>query len=163
MKNRFRDSRLILAVPIIALIASCGGSQDNPAPEGSTITLSPPSVSWTITPNFGCGTMTHYHDQPFLITVKDSGGQPLNNIDIDISLDLSSDTTSHNWLVLYYDANGDGNVDAGEQVSNTWRTSTDWSGSKEVTVRADADCAFRGSLHVFSGSTYGSATIEYAP
>lgn len=138
----------------LALLSGCGAGEANPAPDGSTITISPASMTWTTIKDDACVYGYGSLDDLYYITVKDSAGNPLNNVDLTVFLDLAAGSTSITPVMELYDN--------GAPVTSPYKTKTEASGTKAVTVRMWSGCslAYKGSLHAYSGSAYGSAALE---
>lgn len=158
-------TRSVLAVAMAAFVCACGDAK-NGAPVGAVITFTPADFTLgglTASAVCGDGTYVHNHDMSFAITVTDESGVPLNDIDMDLVLEMSLATSTHDWMRLYNDINENLAADPGEEVSGVWRTKTGAFGQKYVVVRGDASCNFTGSLKAYSGSAYAFAEITFTP
>ncbi|OGI48552.1 MAG: hypothetical protein A2151_01595 [Candidatus Muproteobacteria bacterium RBG_16_65_34] len=139
---------------VLTLLAGCGSGEENPAPDGSTITINPASTKWTTVKDDACAIGYASVDDLYIITVEDSAGNPLNNVKLTLFLDLAAGSTSITPVMELYDN--------GSLVTSPYTTKTEASGTKAVTVRMWYGCslAYKGSLHAYSGSIYGSAPLE---
>ena len=135
-------------------VSSCG--DESGAPEGSTITISPTESALTTSAYTGPTPCTSFssEDKPFAITVRNSNGVPLNDIDLVLSLDYSQGTTSGLTVLELYDN--------GARQTSPLRTKTDGSGTKLVTVKRWHGCniEYAGQLNVYSGSASAFADLS---
>lgn len=137
---------LFLLLPL--LISGCG---EETASSGSTITITPESMSVTD----GSSTSS-WHSNYFVITVTSSSGKPAGNIKINISATWAYPDT-YNFIRLY-----DGNT----LKSSPFEATTDESGSYLLRfdyqsgggLEYSSDCG----LMVTSGSATGCADFEIA-
>lgn len=158
-RGAWLKSSMIGALGLLTL--GCGA--ENGAPEGATITFNIASLSWSVGAGFCSTPIVDYNDTTVLATVRDQQGNVLNDMDITFALDLSSATSSYILMELYDDetGNGDGIADAGEQVTNPYRTKTKSFGTKEIIVRPDlGGCEYKGYLNVWSGSAFAQLPID---
>lgn len=163
--------RLAKITMVGAMLTACGpGGDESPVPPGSTVRVSPSNVTWNITPvrdinsNPIC-VSGRYNDHTFSISVENSSGQPLGEVDLRIRIDLAANTSSTNLMQLYDDLNGNGVIDdPAELVSgpgSVFFTKTSrYSGEKTVMVRVNTSCTYGGDLTVNAGAAFGSAHIE---
>jgi hypothetical protein len=158
------------AAAVCCVIISACGSESG-APANSTIDIQIPEKDWI-------GGTTTFNDQPILITIRGPNGQPINDVDMTVSLDLSAGTTTpglpaagNEVMWLFEDQDRDGNGDT-EDPSNSFATrnigalampyltSTNSFGSKQFVLRMTLDGGFyQGLLNVVSGSTFSFATL----
>lgn len=143
------------------LLASCGAQ--SVAPDGSIITFNPTEAKWN-TPGGAC-VFADYNIHRFQITVRDNKDRPLNNVDLVLTLDLSTNISNLSFMELYDDPNWDGNQSTmpANRVSTPYPTKTDSAGTKVILVRVALDCTFKGNLNAQSGNVMGSASIEVQP
>ena len=88
---------LIAAVLLINSIYGCGNNTDNQAPDGSTITVNP--TSWTF------NNMWYDTIQNFQVVVKYSDGTPVPNAKLNISSDMSiQSSTQWTFYQFYFNA-----------------------------------------------------------
>lgn len=142
----------------LSLLASCG--QENGASPGSTITISPDEVPWTVAAGAGCAG-TDFHDTYFNIVVKSPSGTPLAGVDIRVSLDLAAGTFITYPTMLLFDTSDGVTYDVPITVY-PYFTVTNGVGAKMLMVRyeLDAGCIYAGNLNVYSGSSFGTANIS---
>lgn len=161
----------IVATVLGAMLGGCGsGADENPVPPGSIVRMSPPSVTWNITPVLDTNgdpicVSGIYNDHTFSISVENSSGQPLGEVDLRIRIDLAANTSFTDLMQLYDDLNGNGVADhPAELVSNPgsvfFTKTSRYSGEKIVIVRVNTSCTYGGDLTVNAGAAFGSAHIE---
>lgn len=151
MRNRY----IVFGILVLWIMAilGCGKDEGLTAPSGSTITINPSAVSWTISNASSCPSAS-YNDHIFTITVKDSDGKNMNNADITVELALSADSgSSINQILELYDG------DTGQKVTSPYNTMTGDNGTKNMIVRVDLGCNYIANFNAFSGDAYGTATI----
>lgn len=147
----------------LALVAGCGpgGGYTAPtAPPGSTITVSPGDVPWTVA--VGACTNADMQDTIFNIAVKSPSGTPLTGVGIAVNLVLApgSAVPGLQTMYLYDDLGGDG-LYTDQITVLPYYTQTGSSGTKMLMVRYDlGGCEFGGNLDVFSGTAYGFGHIS---
>lgn len=151
MRNRY----IVFGILVLWIVAisGCGKDEGLTAPSGSAITINPSAVSWTGISASSCPSID-YNDEVFAITVKNSAGERMNNIDITVELALSpgSGSSLSQFLELY-----DG--DTGLQVNSPYSTMTGDDGTKNMIVRVDHGCTYTADFSVFSGDANATATI----
>jgi len=154
------------------LLNGCGN--DPNAPEDGSLVISTSDIAWEVAGAPGCSGFyppsvgqNHFFD----ITVFDSAGQPMGNVDLEITVVLTDNTNTGLTVAwLFDDVNGDGFLDgtAGsvEFVSEVtdpapYRTTTDQFGNKRMWLVLDIDgCTFAGFVDIFSGSLHN--TLEFS-
>jgi hypothetical protein len=146
-----------------------GGGGGDPVPPNSTVQINQPEITWEIgEPADPCVVdPNYYHDHTIAISVLDPDNSPLGGVDLRIVADLSGNTFSGTTVLqLYDDRNANGVVDDPRELvsSNTmpaFRTETDrYTGTKNVLLRVNLSCPYRGSLHVFAGAAYNHINVE---
>jgi hypothetical protein len=139
------------------LLAGCG--EENGAPTGSTITVSPDLKDWTI----GAVACDNSEMQStfFNIVVKNPNGIPMTGVDIRVSLDLTLGTfitPSPGYAAMYL---YDDDVSTTDPITTfQYFTKTGAAGAKTLRVQYDLTCTYAGDLEVHSGSSFGSAHIS---
>lgn len=151
MRNRY----IIFGILVLGMMTllGCGKDESFTAPSGSTITINPSAVSWTIGSASSCPSFS-YNDHIFTITVKNSNGENMNNMDITAELALSPNSASAtNQVLEMFDG------DTGQAVTSPYNTTTGDDGTKNIVVRVDLGCEYTANFNVFSGDAYGTASI----
>lgn len=151
MRNRY----IIFGILVFWMMTlwGCGKDEGFTAPSGSAITINPSAVSLTISDVSSCPSAS-YNDHIFTITVKDSDGKSMNNMDIAVELSLAANSgSSINQILELYDG------DTGQPVTSPYSTMTGDSGTKNMIVRVDLGCEYTATFNVFSGDAYGTASI----
>jgi len=154
-----------------AMLPGCGASDGgggNPVPVGATVQVNPSAIQWEIGNGDPCVIdPAVYNDHTVAISVLNSSGAPLGNVDIRVMADLSGNTFSGTDVIkVYDDLNGNGVIDdpaelVSSNTSPSFITKTaQYSGTRIVLVRVNLSCPYRGNLHVFAGAAYGSTNIE---
>ena len=145
-------------------LSGCGG-EGNGAPDGSAVTISPSGATWKVAGPGCAGTDFNFH--VFNITVRNSDGVPLNNVDLYVTLDLAANNATTAQIMRLYDDpewQGGSSTLPQNQKSTPYVTKTDGYGSKRLVVGVDiGGCTYTGSLNVYSGTAFGSASISVAP
>ena len=154
-----------------ALLTSCGsengGNSAPPARPGSTITVNPETIEWTVG-GPGC-TNTVMQDEYFNIVVRNPNGVPLTGVGLSVSLVLAPGTyiPPPQVMYLYDDLDQDGFF---TDLITTYPhyVQTMGAGTKMLRVQHDlGGCEYGGNLDVFSGTAYGfghiSVTVPAAP
>ena len=163
MKKTYSAYKLMMLALPLTLLAGCGGGgNDTPAPIGSTITINPSKVEWTLLPLNPCSTpgfRFSYHE--LLISVTGSNGRPVSGATIDITLDQSLPTWPSDNNRLYDDSAWitGSNTAPTAQVSGNYRTTTSDNGTKRMIVGVGL-CAQKSNFNVFSGSAFGTISLE---
>lgn len=174
-----RKIERIVQFTVVTLVATtlvaCGGGRDsNPVPAGAKIELSYSEYQWDIaTPADPCVVdPSYYHDHLVNLSVTNSKGLPLGDVDVNVTLDLSAATFSGTpVMALYDDKNGNGAREESELVSVngqgafTFKTD-EYSGTKSLWVRVNLSCPYKGTLTAFSGSASAVmdlSVVESAP
>lgn len=147
---------IALTVPM-GLLQGCGDKTSS-APSNSSIGISPNGVAWDVGSTPGCSG-TVYNFTLFTITVRDSFGNPMDNVTIYVDLDLASSTASPGIQVMYL---ADADVAQKVPVQVPYETKTGEFGTKNVQVFVDLGCEYTGSLKVYSGTAFGSVEIVVA-
>lgn len=160
---------------VATTLAACGGGRDsNPVPAGSKIELSYSEYQWEIAaPADPCVVDPGYfHDHLVNLSVTNSKGLPLGDVDVNVTLDLSAATFSGTpVMALYDDSNGNGAREDSELVSvdgqGAFTFKTDkYAGTKSLWVRVNLSCPYKGTLTAFSGSASAVmdlSVVESAP
>lgn len=156
MRQIFKKTYLLL--PILSLfIISCGAS--NPAaPYGSTITISPSSVSVAYTKSTYTVDDVEYtwfgpvwYTQYYTIVVTDENGKPMDGVNINISHFLAS-PASYNTVQFYNN---------GERVSSPFTVKTNKYGAYDLRMDFNIGAGkYKGNIEVRSGANFGSSTFE---
>ncbi|MFQ5995605.1 MAG: hypothetical protein ACE5K1_10990 [Acidiferrobacterales bacterium] len=155
-----------LAILLSLALISCG--QDGPVAsslEGTgSIVANPATIEWNVGAGAGCsGTNppAQFNNHRIQITTFNPDGTPIGEADIEMTLELSDNTTSPiPVMFLYDDLNGNGVLEAAEQVSsiaspNVYRTTTDESTGVKfmwLQVALDAGCSYAANFRIFSGA-----------
>lgn len=168
-----RDKAKMLAgmTMVSAILGACGpGGDENPVPPGSTIRINPSDQTLNITPVLDINgnpicVSGRFSDHTFSISVENSNGQPLGEVDLRIRVDLAANTSSTNLIQLYDDLNSNGVVDdPAELVSSPgsvfFTKTSRFSGEKIIIVRLNTSCTYGGDITVNAGAAFGSAHIE---
>jgi hypothetical protein len=159
-----RTARILSLSILIALTAPLGllhgcGDKTTSAPNGSTIEISPEGKTWDTSQMIGCNASS-YNFELFTITVRDSFGNPMDNVTIYIDLDLASSTASPNNQVMYL---ADADIAQKIPVVVPYETKTGDFGTKNVQVFVDIGgngCEYNGQLKVYSATAFESVEIE---
>jgi hypothetical protein len=143
-----KKSRLLLSMFVAVVLGGCGN--ESPAPDGSTIVITPAGKTWDTSADDSCAAKTRL-DTLFTISVIRSDGVYLNDTDLLLSLDLAAGTTSGAEVLELFDE--------GTKVAFPYVTKTGASGSKMFTMGMWVGCNwdYKGQLNVYSGSSYNSA------
>jgi len=155
----------------LTLLAGCGASEGgggNPVPVGATVQVNPETIQWEIGNGDPCVIDPGiYNDHTIAISVLNNSGAPIGNVDIRVMADLSGNTFSGiDVIKVYDDLNGNGVIDdpaelVSSNTSPSFVTKTEhYSGTRNVMVRVNLSCPYRGNVHVFAGAAYGSANIQ---
>lgn len=165
-------TRTLFTCATLATLTACGpGADEDPVPPGATITVSPQSKEWTITPatdpagNPVCLDGV-YQDHTLSIVVQDRNGVPLGDVDLIVRADLAANTSSFDVIRIYDDINANGVADHPQELvtgdnSPAFFTRTGkFDGTRVLLVRANLSCAYRGDITVHAGSAFGSASID---
>jgi len=163
MKTRVATANSLLLFLLLVSLAGCGA--EGQSPQGGAININPAGKAWDV----AAGACTF--SSPAAITdfevvsisVIGSNGLPQNDVDITVSLDLSSGESPTPVLELYDDENGNNNnfPDAGELVLSPYNTKTKLFGTKRMIVTMDlGGCEYRGQLSVTTGTVFASADFE---
>ncbi len=124
----------------------CGGGDPVSAPPDATITINPATISvadGTTEPN--------WHTQYFTISVKNSKGDPLGDIEIWISYPWAVPDSA--GVVQLYDGN--------MPVNSPFKAETDDFGIYQLRFDYQLGVgSYKGDLEVRSGSAFGKASFE---
>ncbi len=130
----------------VFFMSSCGGGGFVSAPPGATITITPSTVSIT-----DGTTEPTWHTQYFTISVKNSKGDPLGDIEIWISYPLAVPDSA--GVVQLYDGN--------TPVNSPFKAKTDDFGVYQLRFDYQLGVgSYKGNLEVRSGSAFGSASFD---
>lgn len=137
-----------------------GGNNAPPAPPGSTITVNPADIPWTV--GAGVCDNTVMQDSFFNIVVRSPNGVPLSGVGLSVSLVLAPGTFVPPLQVMYlfddFDEDGDF-TDPITTYPHYVRTRN--AGTKMLMVRYDlGGCEYGGNLDVYSGTAYGFGHIS---
>lgn len=162
---------LKLIAPILAsvmLLQGCQGDGDA-APVGSTLTIAPSEVTWTIENPVACDPSV-FADRAFVISASDPTGAPLGETDLLMTLQLAGNTSSFvpPPMTLIADTGSQpGVVDPGDAVVSEvgdggYVTKTNDQGVAKIIVRMITSCTYRGSLDVFGSGGLLFQTVSLA-
>lgn len=136
---------ILLLLCLIALLFSGCGAGGGSAPPGSTITINPSSMTYTVTDG-------NWWTQYYTITVEDSTGNPINGAKITITYTWATASFS-NCVQLY---NGSTKVyspfDAETDEFGVYNLRFDFYGSDT--------CANKGDIEVRSGDAFVTASFS---
>jgi hypothetical protein len=172
-----KSSRWIAVVALAGLLNGCGS--ESGAPSGSTIGVAPSPKTWEVAATEDTDPYS-FIDQPVAVTVRGPNGQPINDVDITVSLDLSPGTVPPGFEVmfLFEDDNGDGVPDTGPYAGPSppditdmavgalalpYRTKVNSFGTKQFVLRMaiyGGILSYRGQLNVISGAAVGIGEFE---
>ena len=161
MKGLYK--RFLLLLPLLSIfLFSCGGAENPAAPYGSTITISPCSVSveyseatMTVTVNDEEVEYTWFgpvwYPQYYTIVVTDEKGKPMDGIKLNISYLWAS--SSQFYAVQFYHN--------GEMVSSPLTVKTDKYGTYRLRLDFLVGAGeYKADVEVRSGANFGSCTFE---
>jgi hypothetical protein len=151
-------------------VIACGS--ESGAPAGSTVEIQLAEKEWAY-----AGPIT-FVDQPVIITVRGGNGNPVNDVDVTVSLDLSSGTVplGDEAMFLFEDNDRNGVPDSGVYsgpvpptiasmsagaLALPYLTSVGAFGSKQFVLRMSlgAFSFYRGNLNAVSGSAFGISDL----
>lgn len=147
---------------------SCNTVTSNQLPPGTTVSVDPEEIKWTIPNNGGVCNFNpdYYQDQTISIMVLNDSGTYIPEAPLSITVDLAANTfTGIPVLALYNDVNENGVVDGSEELvtdtnSGAFDSSTDKdNGSKLVILRVNLSCSYKGMLYIISGGFMGTTSI----
>lgn len=149
---------MLLALPML-MLASCGSG--SPAPTGSTITISPATLDVT-----GTGATCSTWASPivytsFTVTVLGSNSRPVANVDVNYSLDFTTETAIGVELQRIYLGPLSGPI-VGEppnRLLGAGTLKTNLGGIVELVVGTVQNCKHFGDLTVKSGSASSKSVI----
>src|SRR5512139_491742 len=157
MIDKGSSAKILVALALSAMviaITGCGTDNQNTAPFGSSITINPSKVT-TDGPSGAC--TGFYQDSLFKITVLGPDKLPMNDAAITIALSWAPNYAHPAiWSMQLYDMDTVG----GAAVTVPYQTKTGDFGTKNVMVRHDITCDYKGQLEVFSGTAYLQVDIE---
>lgn len=168
---------LLLGLLMLGLI-NCGGgangdTDDTALPPGTVVTVNPVSQTFNVTEfrddNGNCLYGVLFQDVPVLVSVVNTQGGAISDVDVTFSLNFAGNTFTPGGpqvLKLYEDRNGNGVADDPQELVSDvdnplFKSRTaEFSGQKLMIVRMDLACAFRGQLFVIAGAFLGSMDLE---
>jgi hypothetical protein len=154
--------KFVLIALAAALFAGCGS--ESPAPLGASIVVTPEKIDAVGAAAGACdftGTITY---TPFTITVFGSNGRTVAYVDVDYSLDFTTETsTSSGGGLDYQRIYLGGAIPPTTPLPGAGRIRTDISGQIELVIATDIDCPHTGDFSVHSGSATAKSTITVAP
>jgi hypothetical protein len=152
------------------LITACGS--ESGAPAGSTVDVQLAQKEWAYTG------VASFIDQPVIITVRGPNGTPVNDVDVTVSLDLSSGTVplGNEAMFLFEDEDENGVPDSGVYsgpvpptiasmsvgaLALPYLTSVGDFGTKHFVLRMSLGVYsfYRGNLNAVSGSAFGISDL----
>lgn len=183
-----RNFATAVAFAIFVTLFGCksGGKQ---LPNQVSVTISPPTQTWTVKERFdGCAYVDYGDHQDELVTVRVSDGQGRSLGDTQVLFSLALSSNSHDaprgfyqemaqdlftgepvsMVELYYDRNGDMRPQPEELVSGMedalFSASTDrYNGDIQLIVRMNLSCRYTATLDAVVGGFSASAefSVEY--
>ena len=133
---------LVLLICLTALAGCGGGGGGVSAPDGSSITINPGSLSIADPHDF-------WRTTNFTISVKNADGQPMGDAKIAISFPYAV-PDSHGYVQLY---------DGTTAKNSPFDAKTDEFGVYNLRFDFRAGVAYTGDLEVRSGSAFGTSTF----
>ncbi len=145
---------LCLVFPLV--ISGCGGG-NAPPPSGS-MTISPPSTSWTV----GATNPPVYEMQfqPFLVVVKDANGIPLKGVSVILSLGLSAGTSTNALMTIYLTDPTTGQPTTPITTPTDVTTNSSGTINLWVGMETGGTLNYSGNLFVYSGALQTSASLS---
>jgi hypothetical protein len=140
-------SVLVLAflfAPVV-LFQGCGDNKN--IPDGSTITITPDTVSLT---NVGEQVVN------FKVVVRYADGTPMPYANLVVTGGFASPATTAAYQFYWYPG---GNLVTNTMVDNGFKPQTDKSGVYDFSIVVFGTTAFSDTIYVTSGSVVGSSTI----
>ena len=160
-KTKQRVSKYLFCGLAALLLAACGGDEAE-APPGSSITINPESIEWA-TAAAGCAGAIDWHFHRTVISVTRPDGDPAVNARVDVTLDHTTETSTHDWNRLYDDPNWTPTVPLVEpagRVLGAYTTTTDANGIVKLVVGLLVDCPHGGEFTAFSGGAAKNMHLE---
>ncbi|MCF6298615.1 MAG: hypothetical protein L3J01_01915 [Thiomicrorhabdus sp.] len=165
---------LVLSGLVLGLVG-CQNNNDK-VPLGAQISFDPPSVEWTVKPNYTVDSdddgindrvcvisPSRYSDSYVIASMTDADGIPLSDFDVRLHLDLTGNTSSgYPVLKLYDDKNNNGVIDGEHELVNDagedgWVKKTNSNGDIHMIVRVNLSCPFVGNLFGFGQRSANSS------
>ena len=159
----------ILTLGCSLFLWSCNNVTSNQLPPGTSVRVDPENITWTIANTGGVCNFNpdFYQDQTITVMVVNDSGTFIPDAPLSFTLDLAANTFSGvPVMALYNDVNNNGVVDGPNELvsDNTSGAYTDFTdkvnGSKQVIVRVNLSCTYKGTLYVLSDGFMGTTTIE---
>lgn len=136
---------------VFLVLVGCGGGGsggNGQAQPGSTITITPSSVTWNAKGNSGAQLLT----QPYTITVL-KGTAPMQDTTVQVFLDLSSGSSTAPIMFLL--------DSSGVVQTSPFQAKTNILGATNVSVvfPVGGGADYKGTLQAFSGAASANSTI----
>lgn len=149
-RSRCRSSLIVLTAGFLVVAAGCSVTEnDIVAPDESTITINPTSVTWTVPTGTLCDP-TVFATNEFFVTVRNGDSAPLNNLEVRLTLSNSG--------LAFLDAAGNF-IPSDASGFSAITLVTDDNGVVTVKV-VNLLCKLRGDLSASSGTAFEIATVE---
>jgi len=155
------------------VLSACSNEQQLPA--GAELSISPPERTLNVfdrtDENGFCNIdPDSYIDWAIVLQLTDANGSPIGERSVRVYVDYGANSFSGYPVMALYDdrrGNGNGLVDDFELVSgiedNIANVNTDkYDGDRELLVRVNTSCPFRGDIFAFVQGVTASSTIEVA-
>jgi len=167
-----RSLIVLLAVSaLLALLSACSNEQQ--LPPGAVLTITPSERTLNVADRtdengFCVIDPELYIDWAVVLELTDDNGSPIGERSVRVYVDYGANTFSGYPVMALYDdrrGNGNGLVDEFELVSgaedNIANVNTDkFGGDRELLVRINYTCPFRGDIFAFVQGVTASSTIE---
>lgn len=159
----------VLILGSCVFLWSCNSVTSTQLPPGTSVRVEPEEITWTIANTGGVCNFNpdFYQDQTISVMVVNESGTFIPDAPLSFTLDLSENTFSGTpVMALYNDTNNNGVVDGpselvSDNTSAAYTARTDKvNGSKQVIVRVNLSCTYKGTLYVLSDGFLGTTSIE---
>lgn len=160
--------KMLFVIGSLAIAACGGGGDEHPLPVGATLELNPTDINWEIAPRGGICNFdpAYYNDHLINLALTNKDGQPLGEVEVSLALDLSAATfTGPALLALYDDRNSNGVPEDDEMLTSSdaavVKVKTGrYDGARQLWLRVNLSCAYKGTLVAYAGPASASASIE---
>ena len=171
-QSRFSPiARFSFSAALLVLLSAC--DQTGQLPIGAELRISPETRSITVADNTdqngNCFVdPNNYIDMPIILSMVDSNGSPLGEIDVSVYVDFSGNTFPGTPVMELFDdlsGNNNGVIDEFELVSGVDDdiaivTTDSFDGDRPLLLRINVTCPFRGDVFAFSDGVSAVSTIE---
>jgi hypothetical protein len=146
-----------MLILIAIALQGCGDTHSTSVPDGSTITINPPTLTMSKVDNTS---------QDFKVTVKDKNGDPINKAQVTITGAFAQPRNSTNTTARYqfYRFSGGEVNPSNSPVDSGFTAETDPNGTYTFSITiygfvGGLPNAFTDNIDIYSGTAFGSVVL----